>query len=101
VSLTARAEDWYLTILARTHAHPSYSKVWSQDHMQWFMKVVQDTRETDPSNLDWLNAFVGRIFLGITHTSLVEQVSLNTHEVADRRRYARESPRSSLRSPIR
>lgn len=43
--------------------------------MKWFMKSVQDTRESDPSNLDWFNAFVGRIFLGITHTALVEQVS--------------------------
>ncbi|BEJ02252.1 hypothetical protein CcaverHIS631_0700470 [Cutaneotrichosporon cavernicola] len=68
-----KTEDWYLKILSRTHAHPSYSTVWSQDHMKWFIKSVQEARESDPSNLDWLNAFAGRIFLGITHTSLVEQ----------------------------
>lgn len=44
--------------------------------MLWFMNIVHSTDKEDPSNLDWLNAFIGRIFLGVTHTSLVEQVSL-------------------------
>lgn len=59
--------------------------MWSNEHMLWLMRKVQspDEEAPDSSNLDWLNAFIGRIFLGVTHTALVEQVSSPTLAMAD------------------
>lgn len=62
-------------MVVKTHARPTFSRVWSQEHMLWFMNTVHSNDKEDPSNLDWLNAIIGRIFLGITHTAAVERVS--------------------------
>lgn len=41
--------------------------------MSWFKDKMHSEDKEDKSGLEWLNAILGRIFLGITHTALVEQ----------------------------
>lgn len=69
--LTLRTEDFYLALLKVSANPPSYSRCFSHAHMQWFIDQVEN--RPDRSSMDWFNLFVGRIFLGINQTALVEQ----------------------------
>lgn len=65
-------EDWYFSLLNVAANKARHDRVFSLSHMKWLCERVQS--QPDPSGLQWLNAMLGRIFLGVNHTAKVEQV---------------------------
>ncbi|WOO77312.1 putative PH domain-containing protein [Vanrija pseudolonga] len=64
-------EDFYIALLKRNHQQPSNSNVFSFDSMQWLAEDIIKREDIGGSGLLWLNAVLGRMFLGVCHTSLV------------------------------
>ncbi|EKC98294.1 endoplasmic reticulum protein [Trichosporon asahii var. asahii CBS 8904] len=67
----APMEDWYFSLLNVAANKARHDRVFSLSHMKWLCERVQS--QPDPSGLQWLNAMLGRIFLGVNHTAKVEQ----------------------------
>jgi hypothetical protein len=78
-------EQWYHALLAqaspphgpgsdnRYSSKATFDKVFSKNDMQNLIDTLNN--ESDPIPIRWLNAMLGRIFLGLCRTAALEAVS--------------------------
>ena len=79
-----RQEQWYHALLLRSHPNPpanskihvprpTFDKIFSSNDMQKLIDTLNEDSDSIP--VRWLNAMLGRIFLGICGTAALEAVS--------------------------
>lgn len=98
-----KAETWYLALLAKSHTdppsptssrhaareggrghvhvpRPTFDRIFPHNDMQRLIDTLNE--DSDQIPVRWLNAMLGRIFLGICKTAALEAVSTNYHLVS-------------------